>query len=94
MNERTDSTGLPLRAMVMVLLFLGVIFLLLGFAGAGVFGSSDYDSSVGGVHARAPPARRRRRRHRQAGEPAQAEVQVYNISAKAGVAENTADQLT
>jgi len=32
MNERVpDSTGLPLRAMVMVLLFLGVIFLLVGF---------------------------------------------------------------
>lgn len=32
MNDRVpDSTGLPLRAMVMVLLFLGVIFLLVGF---------------------------------------------------------------
>ena len=32
MNERVpDSAGLPLRAMVMVLLFLGVIFLLVGF---------------------------------------------------------------
>ena len=32
MNERVpNSTGLPLRAMVMVLLFLGVIFLLVGF---------------------------------------------------------------
>lgn len=31
MNERVpDSSGLPLRAMVMVLLFLGVIFLLVG----------------------------------------------------------------
>ena len=32
MNERhSDSPGLPLRAMVMVLLFLGVVFLLVGF---------------------------------------------------------------
>ena len=32
MNERVpDSAGLPLRAMVMVLLFLGLIFLLVGF---------------------------------------------------------------
>ena len=32
MNERVpDSSGLPLRAMVMVLLFFGVIFLLVGF---------------------------------------------------------------
>ena len=31
-NERVpDSAGLPLRAMVMVLLFLGLIFLLVGF---------------------------------------------------------------
>lgn len=32
MSDRVpDSTGLPLRAMVMVLLFLGLIFLLVGF---------------------------------------------------------------
>ena len=36
MNERVpDSSGLPLRAMVMVLLFLGVIFLLVGFQAMG-----------------------------------------------------------
>lgn len=40
MNERVpDSSGLPLRAMVMVLLFLGVIFLLVGFQAM----SSDND---------------------------------------------------
>jgi len=30
MNQR-ESSGLPLRAIVMVLLFLGVVFLLVGF---------------------------------------------------------------
>ncbi|MGV0991427.1 MAG: LytR C-terminal domain-containing protein [Mycobacterium sp.] len=41
MNERVpDSAGLPLRAMVMVLLFLGVIFLLVGFQAM----SSDTDT--------------------------------------------------
>src|ERR1700734_1686872 len=46
MNERVpDSTGLPLRAMVMVLLFLGVIFLLLGWQALGSSGSSDDDSA-------------------------------------------------
>ena len=36
MNERVpDSSGLPLRAMVMVLLFLGVVFLLVGFQAMG-----------------------------------------------------------
>ena len=43
MNERpSDSSGLPLRAMVMVLLFLGVVFLLVGFQ---AMGSGD-DSSA------------------------------------------------
>ena len=34
MNQR-ESSGLPLRAMVMVLLFLGVVFLLVGFQAMG-----------------------------------------------------------
>ena len=46
MNERVpDSTGLPLRAMVMVLLFLGVIFLLLGWQALSSSGKSDDDST-------------------------------------------------
>ncbi|MDT7739089.1 MAG: hypothetical protein QOK09_2458, partial [Mycobacterium sp.] len=54
MNERVpDSTGLPLRAMVMVLLFLGVIFLLVGFQAMGSGGSGDDDSSVSSVTTRA-----------------------------------------
>lgn len=49
MNERVpDSTGLPLRAMVMVLLFLGVIFLLVGFQAmsSGGDGADDTSSSL------------------------------------------------
>ena len=43
MNDRVpDSSGLPLRAMVMVLLFLGVIFLLVGFQ---AMSSSNKDAS-------------------------------------------------
>ncbi|MCX6480866.1 MAG: LytR C-terminal domain-containing protein [Mycobacterium sp.] len=46
MNERLpDSTGLPLRAMVMVLLFLGVIFLLVGFQAMSSGGDGTDDSS-------------------------------------------------
>ena len=46
MKERVpDSTGLPLRAMVMVLLFLGVIFLLLGWQALGSSQNSDDDSA-------------------------------------------------
>ena len=45
MSERLpDSSGLPLRAMVMVLLFLGVVFLLVGFQ-AMSSGDSDSDDS-------------------------------------------------
>src|SRR6202041_2132860 len=50
MNERVpDSTGLPLRAMVMVLLFLGVIFLLVGFQAMGSGSNTDDDSAVASV---------------------------------------------
>ncbi|KZS66769.1 MAG: LytR C-terminal domain-containing protein [Mycobacterium pseudokansasii] len=91
MNERVpDSTGLPLRAMVMVLLFLGVIFLLLGWQALGSSGKSDDDSStVAGMTttSTAPSS--------TSAKPAanQAEVRVYNISGKEGVAGRTADQL-
>ena len=47
MNERVpDSTGLPLRAMVMVLLFLGVIFLLVGFQAMSSGGDGADDTSL------------------------------------------------
>lgn len=92
MNERVpDSTGLPLRAMVMVLLFLGVIFLLLGWQALGSSGNSDDDSaspvsSVSSTSSSAPAS---------SSKPAanQAEVRVYNISSKEGVAARTSDQL-
>ena len=46
MNERLpDSSGLPLRAMVMVLLFLGVVFLLVGFQAMGSGDDSGDDES-------------------------------------------------
>ena len=57
MNERhSDSSGLPLRAMVMVLLFLGVVFLLVGFQamGSGDDSSAD-DSPVATVTTTATP---------------------------------------
>ena len=91
MNERVpDSSGLPLRAMVMVLLFLGVIFLLLGWQALGSSGNSDDESaspvssvtSTTGSSTSAKPT------------PNQAEVRVYNISSKEGVAARTRDQLT
>jgi cytoskeletal protein RodZ len=94
MKERVpDSTGLPLRAMVMVLLFLGVIFLLLGWQALGSSQNSDDDtassassstsstSSTTTSPTNKPPAN-------------QAEVRIYNISTKEGVAGHAKDQLT
>ena len=94
MNERVpDSSGLPLRAMVMVLLFLGVIFLLLGWQALGSSGSSDDESAspASSVTSTTAPSS-----SSTSGKPAanQAEVRVYNISSKEGVASRTRDELT
>src|ERR1700753_1221651 len=91
MKERVpDSTGLPLRAMVMVLLFLGVIFLLLGWQALGSSGNSDDES--------ASPASRVTSTTSTSNSPKpapnHAEVRVSNISSKDFVAQHTADQLT
>src|SRR5271156_2549240 len=75
MNERVpDSTGLPLRAMVMVLLFLGVIFLLVGFQAMGSGANSDDDSSVSTVttSTMAPKT--------SAKPAAKSDIRVYNVT--------------
>ena len=92
MNERhSDSSGLPLRAMVMVLLFLGVVFLLVGFQAMGGGDDSSADEApVATVSTTSTPS------PTSSGAPApaaKAEVRVYNISETAGAAENTANQL-
>lgn len=93
MKERVpDSAGLPLRAMVMVLLFLGVIFLLLGWQALSSSGNSDDDSASAVssmssvIRSSATPSTK----------PAanRAEVRVYNISSAEGVAGRTRDELT
>ena len=85
MNQR-ESSGLPLRAIVMVLLFLGVVFLLVGFQ---ALSGSDDDASTAATTVTtttttttsAPP------------EPARPEVRVFNISEIPGAAESTATRL-
>lgn len=76
--------------MVMVLLFLGVIFLLLGWQALGSAGNSDDESAspvssvTNTAGASATPSN----------SPAtKAEVRVYNISSKEGVAARTKDEL-
>jgi LytR cell envelope-related transcriptional attenuator len=88
MNERVpDSTGLPLRAMVMVLLFLGVIFLLVGFQAMGSGNNTDDDSSGSTVTTTTMASKT------STAPAAKADVRVYNVSSQEGIAGRTADQL-
>ena len=61
MNQR-NSSGLPLRAMVMVLLFLGVVFLLVGFQAMGSAATTRATSRRRSPRPPSPPPRRRVRR--------------------------------
>ena len=83
MNERVpDSSGLPLRAMVMVLLFLGVIFLLVGFQAMSSGGDSSEDTSALTVTTTTtkPPAPK-------------SDVRVYSVAADDAAANRTSDRL-
>jgi len=88
MNERVpDSSGLPLRAMVMVLLFLGVIFLLVGFQamGSGDDDSTDDSSSTLTVTTTATKT--------SAAPAAKPDVRVFNIGGEEGGAGRIGDRL-
>jgi hypothetical protein len=86
MNQRVpESGGLPLRAMVMVLLFLAVVFLLLGLRAVFSDGGSSSLSSAATTSATGNPS--------TAATPAagpKSPVFVYNISAVTGLAGSTA----
>jgi hypothetical protein len=82
MNERVpDSSGLPLRAMVMVLLFLGVIFLLVGFQ-AMTSGNDTGDDApaVAMTTTTKPPAPK-------------ADVRVFSVIGDDAAATRTSDRL-
>ena len=85
MNQR-ESSGLPLRAIVMVLLFLGVVFLLVGFQA--LSGSDDDASSSATTVATTTTAT-----PTPTEEPARPEVRVFNISETPGAGAATADRL-
>jgi hypothetical protein len=94
MKERVpDSTGLPLRAMVMVLLFLGVIFLLLGWQALSSSGKADDDSASAASSATSSASAASSTATSSKAPANQADVHVYNISGKEGVAGHAADQL-
>jgi hypothetical protein len=88
MNQR-NSSGLPLRAMVMVLLFLGVVFLLVGFQAMG----SDSDSDSGQAPIATTTISTTSATPEPSPEAARADVRVYNISSTEGAAEGTANRL-
>jgi len=84
MNERVpDSSGLPLRAMVMVLLFLGVIFLLVGFQAmtSGTDASDDTSAlTVTTTTTTKPPAPK-------------SDVRVYSVAADEAASTRISDRL-
>jgi hypothetical protein len=91
MNQR-ESTGLPLRAIVMVLLFLGVVFLLVAFnfLGSGDDGSSSTSTTSTTSSASPTPTASATP---TAAPAAKADVRVFNISDVAGAAEGVANKL-
>jgi hypothetical protein len=87
MNQR-NSSGLPLRAMVMVLLFLGVVFLLVGFQAMGSGDDEDDGQSPIATTTMTTTSSKE-----SAAPAARPEVRVFNISTVQGAAENTANRL-
>jgi hypothetical protein len=87
MNER-DSSGLPLRAGIMLLLFLGFVFLLVGFKAlqhsGGAAPGNEAVPSVTASSAASPTS---------TPASAKADVRVYNIGTVEGAAENAANKL-
>ena len=76
----------PLRAMVMVLLFLGVVFLLVALQAVGRDNSSSDSSPTTSATSSAAPTTS------EAPAP-RAEIRVFNISEVAGAADRTAGRL-
>lgn len=89
MNQR-ESSGLPLRAIVMVLLFLGIVFLLVGFQ---ALGSGDDSASEQTTVATTTTTATPSPEAAPEGEAARPEVRVFNISDVAGAAEGVANRL-
>lgn len=85
-NHVPDSSGLPLRAMVMVLLFLGVIFLLLGFQWLSSSGSSQDSAATVTTTTTTTTTTSKP-------DAPKVEVRVFNISEHEGLAGTTADRL-
>ncbi len=91
MNERVpDSSGLPLRAIVMVLLFLGAGFLLVAFQSLGSSDDASDDGTSVPTVATSTVSAAPTTSHAPV---AKADVRVFNISEVAGAADRTANRL-
>lgn len=84
MNQR-DSSGLPLRAIIMVLLFLGVAFLLIALQTMGGGSDDGDDSSIAAVTTTTTTS--------APAEPERPEVRVFNIGTVEGAADAMATRL-
>ncbi|MCP9271988.1 LytR C-terminal domain-containing protein [Mycolicibacterium arenosum] len=91
MNQR-ESSGLPLRAMVMVLLFLGVVFLLVAFQAMGGSDDDSDTSSATSVTSTINPTTTTTPTSTESDAP-RPEVRVYNVSDVDGAADRVATQL-
>ena len=89
MNKR-NSSGLPLRAMVMVLLFLGVVFLLVGLE---AMGSDDEDDEPATIATTTLTTTTTTPTTTSKPAAARPPVRVYNISEVPGAAQTMADRL-
>jgi LytR cell envelope-related transcriptional attenuator len=90
MNQRESSSGLPIRAIVMVLLFLGIAFALVGWNATRSSDDSDSTESSSVTTATSASLASSNTPPPPAVKP---EVRVYNISEVAGAAEGTAGRL-
>lgn len=92
MNQR-ESSGLPIRAMVMVLLFLGVAFALVGWNATR--SSNDSESTESSSVSTVTSANASSSASPTTPPPAaaKAEVRVYNVSEVPGAAEGVATRL-
>jgi cytoskeletal protein RodZ len=90
MNQR-ESSGLPLRAIVMVLIFLGVVFLLVAFNSLGSGDDGTSSASTPSTSATASPTSTAT--STTAAAPEKADVRVFNVSEVPGAAEGVANKL-
>jgi cytoskeletal protein RodZ len=90
MNQR-ESSGLPIRAIVMVLIFLGVVFLLVAFNSLGSADDGNSSTSTTSTSTTASPTSTAS--STTAAAPAKADVRVFNVSEVPGAAEGVATKL-